>query len=535
LLTEISIRYKYVYIYIDNFGKVINKKLFVMKDAVLIGSGIMSSTVGVLIKKLMPEAKIAIYEKLENVASESSYSWNNAGTGHSAFCELNYTPEQKDGSINIEKALQIASSFEISRQFWSYLKQQKFLPEEALFIKSVPHMSFVWGEKNISYLKRRHEAMIKYALFEDMKYSEDYDEIAQWVPMMMKNRDKSERFGVTKMDAGTDVNFDVITKGIINYLNKHEGFELHVKHEVKSLKKQPDGTWKLKIRNNKTGEIVTEHSKFVFIGAGGGSLPLLQKSGIKEGKGYGGFPVSGKFMRCLNPEIIELHKAKVYGKAAAGAPPMSMPHLDERRIDGKESLLFGPYAGMSTKFLKSGSFWDLIKSLRLHNIKPMLAVARNEFGLIKYLIGQVMQSKKDRLKYLNLYFPGAKEEDWELYTAGQRVQVMKKDKEKGGVLKLGTEIIHSEDGSIAALLGASPGASTAVSTGIEVLTKCFPEQMASKEWKNRIKEMIPTYGESLIDNAELCRKTRKETAKILGLEEDVMKQKEVFKAESITV
>ncbi len=489
------------------------------KDVILIGSGIMSTTLGVLLKKLMPDAKIAMYEKLDKVASESSNSWNNAGTGHAAFCELNYTPQQKDGSINIDKALAISSSFEISRQFWAYMKKQNFLPEETRFIKTVPHMSFVWGDENITFLKKRHEALTKYALFEDMQYSEDLDEIAQWVPMMMKNRDRSERIGVTRMQAGTDVNFDVITKGLINHLSNQDGFNLYLNHGVKEIKKQNNGTWKIKIKDSKTGQTKIEYSRFVFIGAGGGSLPLLQKSGIKEGKGYGGFPVSGKFMRCLNQEVIDEHKAKVYGKAAEGSPPMSMPHLDERRIDGKESLLFGPYAGMSTRFLKSGSFWDLLKSLRLHNIRPMLAVARNEFGLIRYLIGQVTQSKKDRFKFLKIYFPTAREEDWELYTAGQRVQIMKKDKDKGGILKLGTEIIHSEDGSLAALLGASPGASTSVSIMLDVLEKCFTDQMKTNEWGKTIKEMIPSYGESLIDNPELCRKTRRATADELGLDE----------------
>jgi malate dehydrogenase (quinone) len=361
--------------------------------------------------------------------------------------------------------------------------------------------------------------MTKYALFEDMKYSEDFDEVASWVPMMMKNRDRSEKMGVTRMAAGTDVNFDVITKGIIAYLETCEGVEVLVNHQVKNLKKQSDGSWNIKVKDTKTGKSKTSNSKFVYISGGGGSLPLLQKSGIKEGKGYGGFPVSGKFMRCTNPEVIKEHKAKVYGKAAEGSPPMSMPHLDERRINGEDSLLFGPYAGMSMKFLKTGSILDLVKSLRFNNIKPMLAVAWNEFGLIKYLVGQVMQSKKDRFKFLKLYFPIAKEEDWELYTAGQRVQIMKKDKKKGGVLKLGTEIINSEDGSLAALLGASPGASTAVTTTFEILEKCFPQQLKSEDWEKRIIEMIPTYGKSLIDDAKLCRDTRRATAEVLDLAE----------------
>ncbi|MCK5028908.1 MAG: malate dehydrogenase (quinone) [Bacteroidales bacterium] len=487
------------------------------KDITIIGAGIMGATLGVMMKKLMPEAKITIYEKLDKVAAESSDSWNNAGTGHSAFCELNYTPEQEDGSIKIEKALEIASSFETSRQFWAYLKEQSILTEP--FIKTVPHMSFVWGEKNINFLKKRHEAMIPYALFENMKYSEDFDEVANWVPIMMQDRDRNEHMGVTRMQAGTDVNFDIITRGIMAYLRTCDGVEVLVNHQVKNLSKQSDGSWNIKAKDTKTGKTKMSNSKFVYISSGGGSLSLLQKSGIKEGKGYGGFPVSGKFMRCKNPEIIKEHNAKVYGKAAEGSPPMSMPHLDDRRINGEDSLLFGPYAGMSLKFLKSGSILDLAGSLRFNNIKPMLAVAWNEFGLIKYLVGQVMQSKKDRFKFLKLYFPEAREEDWELYTAGQRVQIMKKDKKKGGVLKLGTEIINSEDGSLAALLGASPGASTAVTTTFEILEKCFPEQLKSEDWKNRIIEMIPTYGKSLINDPELCRNTRKATAKVIGLVE----------------
>ncbi len=486
-------------------------------DFTLIGAGIMSTTLAIILKKLMPEARITIYEKLDAVASESSNSWNNAGTGHSAFCELNYTPEQVDGSVNIDKALSIASSFEISRQFWAYLKEQNILNEP--FIKTVPHMSFVWGEDNINFLRKRHQALTPYALFEDMKYSENFDEIAEWVPMMMKNRDRNERMGVTRMQAGTDVNFDKITKGIINYLKNSDGTDVLVNHKVKSLRKQSDGTWNIKVKDLNTGKTKITNSKFVFIGSGGGSLPLLQKSGIKEGKGYGGFPVSGKFMRCKDSEIIEQHRSKVYGKAAEGSPPMSMPHLDERRIDGEDSLLFGPYAGMSMKFLKSGSICDLTRSLRFNNIRPMLAVAKNEFGLIKYLVGQVMQSRKDRFKLLKIYFPGAQMKNWELYTAGQRVQIMKKDKEKGGILKLGTEIIHSEDGSLAALLGASPGASTSVSIMLDVLNKCFADKMKSEDWKTKLAKMIPTYGKSLIDDADLCRKTRRETAKVLDLKE----------------
>lgn len=481
----------------------------------LIGAGIMSSTLGVFIKKLIPDANIKIYEKQDKVAAESSASWNNAGTGHSAFCELNYTPEQKDGTINIDKALSIASAFEISRQFWSYLKENNDLPSES-FIQKVPHMSFVWGDENIEFLKKRINALTKYALFEDMQFSQDFDEIESWAPLMMKNRERSEIIGATRMEIGTDVNFDVIAKGMLHYLKESQNTEIYLKQDVVGLKKQNDA-WEVKVKDLNTGKIRTEISDFVFIGAGGGALPLLQKSGIAEGIGYGGFPVSGMFLRCKNPDIIKEHDVKVYGKAAEGSPPMSMPHMDKRIINGEESLLFGPYAGFSTKFLKSGSNWDLIKSVRLHNLKPMLAVAKNNFNLIKYLVSQAIQSPKSRFKTLQKYFPNARFEDWELYKAGQRVQIMKKDEKVGGVLKLGTEIISSSDGSLAALLGASPGASTSVSIMLDVLGTCFPDQMESTDWQNKLKQMIPSYGDSLIDDSKLCRETRLSTSKSLGL------------------
>lgn len=487
-------------------------------EVTLIGAGIMSATLGVLIKKLIPDSKITIYEQLNKVADESTNSWNNAGTGHSAFCELNYTPEQADGTIKIEKALEIASDFEISKQFWSYLKVNNMIPANESFINKVPHMSFVWGEDNISFLKRRHEAMIKYALFEDMKYSEDFDEIASWVPIMMKHRSRNERMAATWMEIGTDVNFDVITRGMVNYLKSCDGVNVYMNHRVKDLIKNHDGSWTIKVKDNSTGKKRTNKSHFVFIGAGGGAFPLLQKSGISESKGYGGFPVSGMFLKCKNKDLIDQHYAKVYGKAAEGSPPMSMPHLDQRVIDGEKSLLFGPYAGISGKFLKKGSNWDLFKSLRLHNIYPMLAAGWHNLSLIKYLIDQAIQSYYSRFKTLQVYFPEARMEDWELYTAGQRVQIMKKDNKEGGVLKLGTEIIKSEDRTLSALLGASPGASTSVSAMLEVLKLCFPEKMESPEWKKSLQEMIPSYGKSLIYDVQLCKKTRTETSMALKLE-----------------
>jgi len=489
-------------------------------DITLIGAGIMSATLGVILKKLMPEATISIFERLDKVGAESSDAWNNAGTGHSAFCELNYTPEREDGSVDISKALKIASSFEVSKQFWAYLKESKSFPSKTAFINDIPHISMVWGEDNIQFLKKRYDAMTQYPIFKDMKFSEDFTEISSWTPLMMKNRNQEEEVGATFMEIGTDVNFGAITRGMIQYLKTLDGVEVHLGQEIQDLTKQANGSWKIEIEDLESKEEYVHASPFVFIGAGGGAIPLLEKSDIEEGTGFGGFPVGGQWLRCTNPEIVKQHQAKVYGKAASGNPPMSVPHLDTRYIDGKQALLFGPYAGFSTKFLKNGSYWDLPLSIEIHNIWPMLSAGIKNISLTKYLIDQVIQSPEERFEFLQKYYPDAKMEDWELVYAGQRVQIIKKDKKGGGKLQFGTEIVADDDGSLAALLGASPGASTSVSIMLDVVEKCFPEKIKTADWQNKIKEMIPTYGESLIGNEELCMATRERTTRILKLEDE---------------
>lgn len=488
------------------------------KNITLIGAGIMSATLAILLKKLIPDAQIDIYERLDKIGAESSDAWNNAGTGHSAFCELNYTPEKEDGDVNIEKALRISQSFEVSKQFWAYLKQQDNYPKGYPFINDIDHMSFVWGETNVAFLKKRYAALTKYAMFDEMKYSEDFDEISKWIPLMMKNRSREEKIAVTRMEIGTDVNFGAITRGMITYLETLDGVTVHLGQEIQDLTYQVNDTWKIEIEDLESKKEYAVTSDFVFIGAGGGSLMLLEKTDIPEGRGYGGFPISGQWLRCTNEKVIKQHEAKVYGKAAEGSPPMSVPHLDTRMMDGKRALLFGPYAGFSTKFLKNGSYLDLPLSLEVDNIWPMISAGIQNFKLTKYLVKQVMQSPEDRFEALQKYYPEAKFEDWELAIAGQRVQIIKKDEEEGGVLKFGTEVVTDKKGTLAALLGASPGASTAVSIMLNVLETCFPEQMKTKKWQETIKEIIPTFGESLIDNATLCKETRKRTTAILKLE-----------------
>lgn len=485
-------------------------------DVVLIGAGIMSATLGLLLKELQPDLKIQIYERLDMAAAESSDAWNNAGTGHAAFCELNYTPELEDGTIDTKKAVKITEAFEVSRQFWSYLVETSRLQNPENFIKSVPHLSFVWGDENVEYLRKRFEALQQFHLFKAMEYTEDKALIQKWAPLVMEGRKEDTSIAATKVDLGTDVNFGALTRSMFKYLETLDGVSLHFNHEVKKLKKK-ENFWRIKVTDLATGDKKRVLTPFVFIGAGGGSLLLLEKANIPEGEGYGGFPVSGQWLKCTNPEVIKKHDVKVYGKASVGAPPMSVPHIDTRMIDGEKALLFGPYAGFSTKFLKNGSYFDLIKSIELDNIKPMLGAGIKNIPLTKYLIEQVFQSSKDRMKALKEYVPSAKKQDWVLENAGQRVQVIKKDKDGNGILEFGTEVVNAADGSLAVLLGASPGASTATSIMLELLTKCFPEQMKSTAWQEKLQIMIPSFGKSLNNNPDLADQIRKKTNEVLKL------------------
>ncbi|MHA6261466.1 malate:quinone oxidoreductase [Sporosarcina sp. CAU 1771] len=483
-------------------------------DVILIGAGIMSATLGTMLKELVPEWNITVFEKLASAGEESSNEWNNAGTGHAALCELNYTDEKADGSVDISKAIKINEQFQLSMQFWSYLVDNNLISNPEDFIMPLPHMSMVQGKENVAFLKNRFEAMVANPLFKGMEFSDDPKKLMEWIPLIMENRPEGESIAATKIDSGTDVNFGALTRMLFDHL-KAKNVDIQYNRSVDGLKRKEDGTWDLKVKNVESGNVEHHSAKFVFIGGGGGSLHLLQKSGIPEGKQIGGFPVSGIFMSCKNPDVIAQHHAKVYGKAAVGAPPMSVPHLDTRFIDNKKSLLFGPFAGFSPKFLKTGSMFDLITSVKPNNVFTMLSAGAKQMPLTKYLIQQVMLSKEQRMKELREFIPNAKSEDWDFVVAGQRVQVIK-DTEAGGkgTLQFGTEVITSEDGSIAALLGASPGASTAVHVMFNVLKKCFPQHI--EEWEPKFKEMVPTYGKSLMDDPELLDEVHLSTAQTLG-------------------
>jgi malate dehydrogenase (quinone) len=483
-------------------------------DVLLVGAGIMSATLAVMLKELQPDLKIEIFERLDRVAAESSDAWNNAGTGHSALCELNYTPEREDGSVDIKKAIKIVESFEQSKQFWSYLMGHGYFADPHSFINKIPHLSLVFGEKNVDFLRKRYETMIQYPLFAGMEYTEDHTKLREWMPLIMHDRNDADALAATRMEGGTDVNFGSLTRGIFDHLKGGHDVEVFLKHEVRKLKKTEEGLWEVKVKNLETREKRKLLAKFVFIGAGGGSLPLLEKADIPEGEGFGGFPVSGQWLICKNEAMIAEHHAKVYGRAAVGAPPMSVPHLDTRMIDGKKALLFGPYAGFTTKFLKEGSFLDLPLSIHLDNIVPMLGAWIHNLPLTKYLVEQVTQGHDDRMEALREFIPNANPDEWELAEAGQRVQVIKRDEEQGGILEFGTEVVTSADGSLSALLGASPGASTSVSVMLELLNDCFPDQMKTEAWISKLKEMIPSYGITLANDPALTVQVR-EMEKVL--------------------
>ncbi|UXD88878.1 malate dehydrogenase (quinone) [Thalassolituus hydrocarboniclasticus] len=488
-------------------------------DVLLVGGGVMSATLGTLLNKLDPSLRLTMVERLDHVAHESTDGWNNAGTGHAGYCELNYTPENEQGDVEINRALTINANFEVSLQLWTSLVGSGDLPAPDNFINPTPHISFVWGEGNVAFLRQRWEKLSAHHLFKDMQYSEDHDVLRQWMPLVMENRDPSEKIAATRINYGSDVDFGSLTRNLVGTLQKRDAFELLLSHEVSELEQNKDGNWKVRLKDRTSGKSKTIEAGFVFLGAGGGALPLLQKSGIPESKGYGGFPVSGQWLVCKDEATVKRHYAKVYGKAAIGAPPMSVPHLDTRIINGTPALLFGPYAGFTTKFLKAGSKLDLIKSVRANNLLPMMDVGMNNMDLTKYLIGEVLQSHEDRMKSLREYFPGADSGKWTLAEAGQRVQIIKKDAKGRGKLEFGTELVAAKDGSLAALLGASPGASVAAQAMIEVIERCFKERLENG-WKARLQELVPSYGESLVNNAELLGSIRQNTLSTLGLLRD---------------
>jgi len=486
-------------------------------DVLLVGGGVMSATLATLLNELDPSIRMMMLERLPSIATESTDAWNNAGTGHAGYCELNYTPMDDAGNVSINRALAINASFEVSLQLWASLVEKNALPAPAKFINKTPHLSFVWGEENVEFLRKRHRLLQEHPLFKDMEFSDDVAQLTEWMPLMMQQRVGDEKVAATLVSYGSDVDFGSLTRELVKHLQQTPSFQLNVSTEVTGLKQLDNGRWLVNIKDLTTKKHKKVEAGFVFLGAGGGALKLLQKSGIPESQGYGGFPVSGQWLVCNNPEIIKQHNSKVYGKAAIGAPPMSVPHLDTRIINGKPALLFGPYAGFTTKFLKKGSYLDLFKSVKPNNLKSLLGAGRHNMDLTRYLIGEALQKHSSRVTTLREFYPLATDADWHLESAGKRVQIIKQCDEKGGKLEFGTEIVAAKDGSIAGLLGASPGASVSVQAMINVIERCFSDKIKTEQWHSRIKALIPSYGESLIDDSQLLAQVRNRTLQVLNL------------------
>ncbi|SDJ93421.1 malate dehydrogenase (quinone) [Jeotgalicoccus aerolatus] len=487
------------------------------KDIILIGAGIMSTTLGSFLKNLESGWTIKLFERLDVPANESSHETNNAGTGHAALCELNYTVEQPDGSIDIEKAKSINEQFEISKQFWSFLVKNNHIQDPSAFIRPLPHISFVTGKENVDYLKRRFDVLSIHHMFQGMDYTEDKNIMKEWIPLMMEGRSPDEPVAASKINSGTDVNFGELTRRLAKNIESHENAAVFYQHEVLNLRQLDNGKWEAEVRDLNTNKIEYHIADYIFIGAGGHAIPLLQNTGIPESKHLGGFPISGAFLVCNNPEVVHRHNAKVYGKEPHGTPPMTVPHLDRRYMGSKESLLFGPFAAIGPKFLKNGSNLDLFKSIKTDNLLTMMSAGVKNLPLVKYSIQQVLMRKDDRMQELRRFVPDAKDEDWDLHIAGKRVQVIKDTEEHGrGFIQFGTEVVSSEDNSMIALLGESPGASVSVSVALEVFKKSFPEYI--EKWDAKLKEMIPSYGQSLIEDSELLLEIRQMTAADLKLE-----------------
>ncbi|MCL8493475.1 malate dehydrogenase (quinone) [Corynebacterium sp. B5-R-101] len=483
-------------------------------EVALIGAGIMSATLGAMLRELEPSWTQMVFERLDGPALESSSPWNNAGTGHSALCELNYTPE-KNGRIDVSKAMNINEKFQVSRQFWSHQLNNGILTDPKAFINPVPHVSFAQGSIQVDYLKRRFDALKDNHMFPNMQFSDDDATFQEKLPLMSQGRDfNAQKVAISWTEVGTDVNFGALAKQFFTAA-KAAGTEIRYGHEVVDIKR--DGSkWRVVAKNLHTGDYEAVHAKFVFVGAGGYALDLLRKAGVREVSGFAGFPVSGLWLRSKNPDLIKQHHAKVYGKAAVGAPPMSVPHLDTRVIDGEQGLLFGPYGGWSPKFLKKGSYLDLFKSIRPDNITSYLGVAAQEFGLTKYLVTEVLKDFDKRVETLKEYVPSADPADWETVIAGQRVQVIKPaGAPQFGSLEFGTTLINNPEGNIAGLLGASPGASITPAIMVELLERCFGEHMI--QWGDKIQEMIPSYGTKLSKDKKLYNEMWEYTQKTLQL------------------
>ncbi len=489
-------------------------------DIVLVGSGIMSTTLATMLKRLDPRLRIQIIEITPELAREASDGWNNAGTGHAALCEISYTPERdSSGTVPIGRALHIFEQFEHSKQFWGYAATSGMAGDPAAFIHAVPHVCFVKGAEDVDFLHARHAAMTEHHFFRGMTMSTDPSAIHQWAPLVMEGRESGPVAATT--GAGTEVDYGLLARKLCTWLAQQEHCGVATGWKVTKLQRNTGtGEWHITMKCQTTGETRMQRTKFVFVGAGGGSLPLLQSTGLAEVAGLGGFPIGGQWLVCDEPSICARHEAKVYGATPPSSPSLGAGHLDLRRLNGQRQLLFGPSASWTTRFLKhTGCLSDLPLSVRAGNLTALLHSGVRNLPLVKYLITQGLQSMEDRMEAVREFYPNARSEHWRLVQAGIRVQAIKK--ENRGAITFGTEVFSSHDRSVAALLGASPGASVSVNIALEVVQTCLPHLLGSSEGQERMRQMIPTFDVDLKQpgNAALFEKTTREAAERLQLTE----------------
>lgn len=485
-------------------------------DVLIVGSGIMSSTLAVMVKRLDPRLRVQIVEVSNELAREASDGWNNAGTGHAGICEISYTPHRDaSGRVPVARALQIFEQFEHSKQFWGELAESGLVGPASDFIHAVPHLCFVDGTDNVDFLQARHAAMTDHHFFRDMRLTADSAVIEQWAPLVMEGRRPGPVAATT--GPGTEVNYGLLARRLCRWLARHDDCGVATGWKVTRLR-QAHGRWQVSLRHVASGELREPRARFVFVGAGGGSLPLLQTTGLAEVAGLGGFPIGGQWLTCETPAICARHEAKVYGATPPSAPSLGAGHLDVRWLDGKKQLLFGPFASWTTRFLKhSGRWTDLPRSLRLTNLPAMLHTAAKNVALVNYLISQGRQSIEQRMDALRGYYPNARREDWRLVHAGIRVQTIKKS-DRGNVF-FGTEVFSPANRSLAALLGASPGASVSVNIALNVVRASLPQLLATAEGRARMRQMIPTFDQDLksAENAPLFFRTSREAEERLHL------------------
>lgn len=480
-------------------------------NVIIIGAGIMGTTLATLAKELAPELDVTILERLDHAGAGNSWVFNNAGTGHEANCELNYTPVDEE-VISVEKALKIHAQFNIAKQFWAHLIEKGAIKDPKSFINRTKHCTIV-SEASIEELRLRFKEMSAHHFFENMQFSEDFDEIKSWIPYLMEERPRDQKMAATVIETGTDVNFGALTEQMAAHAVQELGVKIEYGTHVKRVHRSPTGRWLIEAEQN--GSPIQHRADVLFVGAGGGAFPLLKKSHLPFRSRFSGFPVGGRFLQApISEEQAEQYRAKTYGKAAVGAPPMSVPHLDLRVAEGQHYLLFGPFASFKPVLEKGRGFFDYLSSMRLHDIPGLLNVALEHFPLVKYLVSETFKGEKSMFEELESFAPGmSRKFNWKAIEAGQRVQII-----KDGDLQMGTEILVSSDKTYGTLLGASPGASVSPEVMLRCLEQLLPSIFTKDEAQKKKKEIFPEDDlDTLINNPERYREVRDSANKILGI------------------